>query len=82
MPAVHYRQVERSDIPALARIRAAERETEAYWQIRIARYLDCELHPQQALTPRVIYVASEGDCLVGFTAGHLTRRYAYGARRL
>jgi ribosomal protein S18 acetylase RimI-like enzyme len=26
--------------------------------------------------PRVIYVALEGDSLVGFVAGHLTRRYA------
>jgi ribosomal protein S18 acetylase RimI-like enzyme len=76
MPAVFYKQVERSDIPAMARIRAGEWETEAYWKVRISRYLDCELHPQQALMPRVIYVASEGDSLVGFIAGHLTRRHA------
>jgi ribosomal protein S18 acetylase RimI-like enzyme len=60
----------------MALIRAAEWETEAYWQVRISRYLDCLHHPQQALMPRVIYVASEGDCLAGFIAGHLTRRYA------
>jgi ribosomal protein S18 acetylase RimI-like enzyme len=59
----------------LARIRAGEWETEEYWKVRISRYLDCELHPQQALIPRVIYVASEGDALVGFIAGHLTRRH-------
>jgi ribosomal protein S18 acetylase RimI-like enzyme len=76
MPTVHYKQAERSDIPAMARIRAAEWETEAYWKVRIARYLDCELNPQHALMPRVIYVASEGGCLVGFIAGHLTRRHA------
>jgi len=76
MPALHYKQTERLDIPALARIRASEWETEAYWQARITRYLDCELHPQQALLPRIIYVASEGDRVVGFIAGHLTRRHA------
>jgi hypothetical protein len=76
MPTVHYKLVERSDIPAMARIRAAEWETEAYWNTRISRYLDCELHPQHALIPRVSYVASEGGCIVGFIAGHLTRRHA------
>jgi ribosomal protein S18 acetylase RimI-like enzyme len=76
MPTVHYSQIKRSDIPAMARIRAAEWETETYWNVRIARYLDCELHPQHALMPRVIYVASVGGCLVGFIAGHLTRRHA------
>jgi ribosomal protein S18 acetylase RimI-like enzyme len=73
---VRYRQVERSDIPAMARIRAGEWETEEYWKVRISRYLDRELHPKQALQPRVIYTASEGASLVGFIAGHLTRRHA------
>jgi len=76
MPTVHYRQVEKSDITALARIRAAEWETEAYWQARLTNYLDGQLHPQHALKPRVSYVASEGDRVVGFIAGHLTRRHA------
>ena len=76
MRAVHYRLAEKADIPAMGRIRAAEWETEEYWRVRISRYLDRELHPQQALLPRVIYVALEGDSLVGFIAGHLTRRYA------
>jgi ribosomal protein S18 acetylase RimI-like enzyme len=75
MPALRYRQVERPDLPALARIRAAEWETEAYWQTRISRYLDCELHPQHALLPRIIYVASEVNSIVGFIGGHLTRRH-------
>jgi GNAT superfamily N-acetyltransferase len=76
MRTVPYRQVDKSDIPAIARIRAAEWEQEEYWRVRISRYLDCELHPQQALIPRVMYVASERDSIVGFIAGHLTRRYA------
>lgn len=73
---VHYRDAEKSDIPAMACIRASEWETEEYWRVRISRYLERELHPEHALMPRVIYVALEGDSLVGFVAGHLTRRYA------
>jgi len=72
---VQYRQAERPDIPAMARIRAAQWETEEYWNVRITRYLDCELHPQQALIPRIIYTAWEDGTLAGFIAGHLTRRF-------
>jgi ribosomal protein S18 acetylase RimI-like enzyme len=71
-----YREADESDIPAMARIRAAEWETEGYWRNRIAAYLACELHPQHALKPRVSYVSYEGSSLVGFIAGHLTRRYS------
>ena len=73
---MHYRLADQSDIPAMARIRAAEWGTEEYWRVRVSRYMNCELHPQHALMPRVNYVASEGDALVGFIAGHLTRRFA------
>jgi ribosomal protein S18 acetylase RimI-like enzyme len=59
----------------MAAIRAAEWETEEYWRLRISRYLSGESHPQHALLPRVSYVALEGASLVGFAAGHLTRRY-------
>ena len=76
MTTVHYRQAKQSDASAMARIRALEWETVEYWNARIAGYMTCEHNPQQALPPRVIYVALEGDSLVGFIAGHLTRRYA------
>ena len=76
MRTVLYRLADKSDIPAMAHIRASEWETEEYWRTRISRYMDCELHPQQALMPRVTYVALEDTVLVGFIAGHLTRRYA------
>ncbi len=76
MSSVLYRQAEKSDIPAMAQIRAAEWESEEYWKGRITGYLDGKLHPRQALMPRVIYVALEDDSLVGFIAGHLTRRCA------
>lgn len=39
-------------------------------------YFDGLLHPQHALAPRVIYVAHEDDAMIGYIAGHLTRRFA------
>lgn len=76
MTTVLYRQADESDVPGMARIRAAARESEEYWTPRISGYLDCNIHPRHALMPRVIYVALEEDSVVGFIAGHLTRRYA------
>lgn len=32
-------------------------------------------NPQQALSPRIIYVAVTNELIIGFIAGHLTRRY-------
>ena len=75
MATVVYRHADTSDIAAMARIRAVEWQHEDYWRNRIAGYMACEHHPQQALRPRVVYVAVEGNSLVGFVAGHLTRRY-------
>jgi ribosomal protein S18 acetylase RimI-like enzyme len=72
---VNYRPADPADIPALGRIRAADWGKEEYWSVRIAGYASGELHPREALKPRVTYVASEGDSIVGFIAGHLTRRY-------
>lgn len=76
MRTVLYRLADKSDIPAMAHIRADDWETEEYWRVRISRYMDCELHPQHALIPRVIYVALEDTAVVGLIAGHLTRRHA------
>lgn len=75
MSTVQYREANKSDIVAMARIRASEWGTEEYWITRISGYMDRELHPQKALMPRVIYVALENSSLIGFIAGHLTQRY-------
>lgn len=72
---MQYRQATSEDFPALARIRAAEWETEAYWLWRINAYASGELHPQKALPPRILFVAADGDEIAGFVAGHLTERY-------
>jgi ribosomal protein S18 acetylase RimI-like enzyme len=63
-----------SDIPAMARLRSFGWGDEAYWTPRITGYLKAEHHPQQALLPRVAFVAMDGGKAVGFIAGHLTTR--------
>ena len=77
MLTVRYRQATTCDIPEMARLRSREWETDDYWQARIAKYLKGELHPHKALRPRIAYVALEGDAVIGFIAGHLTRRFGY-----
>ena len=75
MRTVIYREAVPADIPALARIRAAEWESEQYWTRRITGYMEGRLHPQKALAERVVFVAVEHDAVVGFIAGHRTRRF-------
>ena len=75
MPTLVCREANLADVGDLARMRVAEWGTELYWQERISRYMRGELHPQQALVPRVVLLASEDGVLVGFIAGHLTRRF-------
>ena len=45
------------------------------WERTVAAYLSGEHHPRHALLPRVAIVAEDGDEIVGFIAGHLTRRH-------
>jgi GNAT superfamily N-acetyltransferase len=69
------RVARQSDVPAMARLRAANMPSEEAWKLRIASYLAKEHHPRHALRPRICYVALAGDALAGYIAGHLTRRY-------
>lgn len=73
--AVLIRAVEAGDVAGMAAIRARQWETFEYWNTRIARYLSGEHSPQQALPARTAFVAVEDQRIVGFAAGHLTRRY-------
>ena len=75
MPPLKYREATPADIPAAARLRDGRGEEGGASADRMARYLTCRHHPQQALLPRVIYLALDGDSVVGYIAGHLTRRY-------
>jgi GNAT superfamily N-acetyltransferase len=75
MRSVDCREAKPSDIDEMARLRAAGGWTGGAAAERMARYLAGEHHPQHALAPRVIYVAEEGASMIGFIAGHLTRRF-------
>jgi GNAT superfamily N-acetyltransferase len=73
--SILYRLAQRSDIPHMARIWGLEKGEGGTSEERMTAYFDGQLHPQQALPPRVIFVACEGDALIGYIAGHLTRRH-------
>lgn len=75
MLRMRYRIARQSDVPAMARLRAANLPSEEAWTLRIASYLAKEHHPREALRPRICYVALAGNALAGYIAGHLTRRY-------
>ncbi|HEY9127543.1 MAG TPA: GNAT family N-acetyltransferase [Acidobacteriaceae bacterium] len=68
------RPAEDEDIPAMAHIRSQEWGDLAYWMERITGYKHCRLSPQRALPERAIFVAVEGEYIVGFVAGHRTQR--------
>ena len=70
-----FRPAEEGDLDAMAAIRAREWETEEYWKRRIGGYMAAELSPQQALPGRAVFVAVDEGQVVGFVAGHRTRRY-------
>jgi GNAT superfamily N-acetyltransferase len=59
----------------MAQIRARRWETEAFWIDRIGRYLKGEHYPQHALAARAAFVATDDEKIVGFVAGHRTRRH-------
>jgi GNAT superfamily N-acetyltransferase len=73
--AVHYRTATAADIPAMEATRTSDPEVGPA-DHRMAAYMAGKHHPQQALAPRIVYVALEGPTVVGYIAGHLTRRYS------
>jgi GNAT superfamily N-acetyltransferase len=69
-----YRTATPADISEIGTLRGAE-EAGGTSPERMARYLAGRHHPQKALKPRVMYLALEDGRIVGYVAGHLTRRY-------
>ena len=69
------RLAEEKDLPALAGIRGADPVSERHWLEQISAYYHGTHHPQKALAPRVIFVAVEDEHIIGFVAGHRTKRY-------
>jgi GNAT superfamily N-acetyltransferase len=71
---VKLRPAESGDISAMAAIRAQQWGDKTFWTDRITWYLRGEHSPQQALAARAVFVAVDEGKLVGFVAGHRTRR--------
>jgi GNAT superfamily N-acetyltransferase len=71
---VQIRRATAADVPRMAASRNTNRDA-GQADARMAAYLEGRHHPQQALAPRVAYVGTVGEVVVGYIAGHLTRRY-------
>ena len=71
---IHYRDAILPDIPSLARLRSLGWGDINYWIPRITAYMNGENNAQMALPQRVVFVAMENEDIIGFIAGHLTRR--------
>ena len=74
-PSLIIRPAEDRDVPTMAAIRAAEWETQEYWERRIGNYLAGNLGAQHALPGHAVFVADLDGTVVGFIAGHRTTRH-------
>ena len=72
---VDYREATVADVAEMARSRLTD-PAAGLADERMTAYLERKHHPQQALGPRVAYVAFVAGVVVGYIAGHLTRRYS------
>jgi GNAT superfamily N-acetyltransferase len=63
------------DVAAMAQLRTEHWGNAPDWERTIASYLSGEHHPRHALLPRVAVIAEQDGEVIGFIAGHLTRRY-------
>ncbi|HEX5436464.1 MAG TPA: GNAT family N-acetyltransferase [Gemmatimonadaceae bacterium] len=70
---IQYREATSADVPAMAQARLTD-PTAGTADPRMAAYFDGRHHPQQALLPRVGYVAVANNAVIGYIAGHRTRR--------
>jgi GNAT superfamily N-acetyltransferase len=69
-----YRVATSADVPAMEECRVGDVDAGAP-DSRMAAYLDGRHHPGQAKQPRTGVVALDDDRVVGYIAGHLTRRF-------
>lgn len=75
MGGLYYRVAGCDDVPALAEIRGGDWGNEEFWCPRILSYLNREHQPREALAARESFLCADGKLIVGFVAGHLTRRF-------
>ncbi len=72
--SITYRRCTETDADTIASFRA-QVEPDVPAENRLGSYLRGATHPRDALAPRVIYGAFEGDQWAGYIAGHQTTRY-------
>jgi len=73
---IWYREATGADVAAMAACRLTDADTGPA-DDRMAAYFEGRHHPRQALLPRTGYVALAEGTVIGYVAGHLTRRYGY-----
>jgi GNAT superfamily N-acetyltransferase len=73
-PRVTYREAGSRDVPAMERCRLGD-PSAGTADARMTAYFQGHHHPQKALGPRVGFVAVADASVVGYIAGHLTRRF-------
>lgn len=71
---VELREATSSDVPAMVHCRQRDGEDA---DSRMTAYLEGRHHPHEALLPRVAFAAFSGADVVGYIAGHRTRRFGY-----
>ena len=71
---IQFRQATTADVPAMMKSHLEHPATDAA-DPRMAAYFDCQHHPQQALVPRVGYIAVANNTVIGYIAGHRTTRH-------
>jgi GNAT superfamily N-acetyltransferase len=74
MARVRFREASSADVPAMVQCRHSDPTDNSAPDSRMAAYLDCQHHPQQALPERAGYVALSDGEIIGYIAGHRTTR--------
>ena len=77
LDTIRYREATVLDIPEIAKLCSHQGEDETYWKGRIHGYITLEFNPHQATSARLVYVAVHKGIIIGFIAGHLTKRTDY-----
>ena len=78
--AIRYREATLLDVPEIARLCAETNLEEGYWRARLIGYMKLEFNPHQATNQRLMYVAVYKGMVIGFVAGHLTKRQEYAGQ--
>jgi GNAT superfamily N-acetyltransferase len=71
---VSFRAATSADVPAMGQCRVTD-PAAGPADPRMTAYFNGEHHPQQALLPRIGYVALARDQVIGYIAGHRTKRH-------